>query len=104
MFQKMFKFLFLSSLTLITACTSMNRVPRAINKPKNLPLGETKRSAPISMVEREEVSAYTPYSISETTKKLFDFSNPYNSQIQNTSFDEYTAYERRTLLLLQVQR
>ena len=76
MFNKILKIASLYTLILVSACSTYNRVPKAINKPKKLQLGETKQTAPIYNVERENVAeAYTPYSGTEPIKKLFDFSN-----------------------------
>ncbi len=79
MFNKLLKNVSLTTLILASACSTSNRVPRAINKPKKLQLGEIKRNAPVYEVERENIeNEYVRYNGGEPIRKLFDFSNKNN--------------------------
>ncbi len=107
MFNKILKIASLYTLILVSACSTYNRVPKAINKPKKLQLGESKQTAPIYNVERENVAeAYTPYSGTEPIKKLFDFSNSIYTEpkveIKKTTYPEYTAYEEEVVSVSEV--
>ena len=76
MFNKIFKTISLTATVLVSACSTSNRIPRAINKPQKLQLGEVKQTAPIYDVEKENIAgAYVPYSGNEPIRKLFDFSS-----------------------------
>ena len=95
----MFKKISLSLIILLSACSTSNRIPKAINKPQKLQLGDTeKRNAPIQNVEREMVDGvYVPYRGSEPIRKLFDFSKTsYTEPVipeEKPAPVEYTVYE-----------
>lgn len=78
MFKKILRDCSLLPIIILGSCTTYRGVPKAINKPKMLPLGETKRTAPITNVERDV--SYAPlYTKSENEQKssirdVFDFS------------------------------
>ena len=76
-------------LVFVSSCTTYNRVPKAINKPKELKLGTEKVSMPIKEVRREAV--YSKYQTSEnqSIQKLFDltkFSQPAMSTSSSFKF------------------
>ena len=78
MFKKILRDCSLLPIIILGSCTTYRGVPKAINKPKMLPLGETKRTAPITNVERD-VSYVPLYTKSENEQKssirdVFDFS------------------------------
>ena len=95
MFSKVFKIMSWSIIPFVSACAISNRVPRAINRPKKLQLGEAKLNAPIKPVERTDVvDEYASYTIDEPTKKLFNFSNQYDKIFSlDQSYKGYTAYD-----------
>ena len=107
MFNKIFKTVSLAIIALTSACSISNRVPKAINKPQKLQLGEVKQptlTAPIYSVEKEEVvGTYKPYSGNEPIRKLFDFSNPtyvepHKVEIKQPVYTpEYTVYEEEVV-------
>ena len=106
MFNKLFKNISLSLLVFVYGCSSLNKVPRAINKPQKLQLGEVKQTAPIYDVKREAVAdVYKPYEESEPVRKLFDFSQ--NTVVENIPSkvekkslpDAYTAYEEEVVVI-----
>ena len=105
MFNKIFKNISLILFIFVSGCSSFNRVPKAINKPQRLQLGETKQTAPIYDVKRETIAdVYKPYDESESVKKLFNFSTPV---VENTKpkteekkpGPEYTAYEEEVVVI-----
>ncbi|MBR1544599.1 MAG: penicillin-binding protein activator [Alphaproteobacteria bacterium] len=93
----MLKKISLSLIILLSACSTSNIVPKAINKPQKLQLGDVKKNAPIQNVEREMVEGvYVPYKGSEPIRKLFDFSKMTHSEpaaVEKKPVVEYTAYE-----------
>ena len=88
-------------LLFVSSCTTYNRVPKAINKPKELKLGTTKTSMPFQEVRRESV--YSDYQFikqeeekkeeepkQEIVQKLFDltkFSKPAISTPSSFTFE-----------------
>ena len=103
MFNKIFKTVSLTTTVLISACSTSNRVPRAINKPQSLQLGEVRQTAPIYEVKKEEIAgAYVPYSGNEPIRKLFDFSNSTYTEspkveVRQFTQPTYTSYEEEVV-------
>lgn len=101
MFNKVFKNISFATILLISSCSTSNRIPKAINKPQALQLGETKKTAPIQDVEREYITGlYNNYS-GEPIRKLFDFSNitqPKQQNVIEVKPYEYTAYKEEVVI------
>ncbi len=92
----MFKFLLnrllLSLFFILSACATYNGVPKAINKPQKLQLGDrSKMTAPIEDVQKQALYSSYPET-SETIRKLFDFSSYKTASLpqSNKTFTSYT--------------